>query len=158
MLWRTEKVEIAFERVYLFLILAFKLYQGQAKWVKEDVAHLRWTKWFCRLGNQEETFSSYRWQTNRQTDAGHEIKHDLAQKVTSNPSGLWQSCSISLMLLIMSCTEKKKHLRLFVKQNIEKSRLILSLISCKMSLNCTEMASSNDIINDEISFLAIPNT
>ena len=45
--------------------------------------------------------------TDRQTDTGHERNHDLAQKVTSNPSGLWQSCSISLMLLIMSCTEKK---------------------------------------------------
>ena len=33
------------------MILALKWYQEQAKWVKEDFAHLylRWTEWFCHL-------------------------------------------------------------------------------------------------------------
>ena len=46
-------------------------------------------------------------------------------------------------------------------QSIENSCKILSLMLCKISLNCTEMAYIYDImnsINDEISFLAIPIT
>ena len=56
--------------------------------------------------------------------------------------GLWQSWAILLMslrmsrILSMSCPV----------QNIENSHKILSLMSCKMSLNCTEMAKISNII------------
>ena len=46
-------------------------------------------------------------------------------------------------------------------QIIENSCKILSLMLCKISFNCTEMAYIYDIMNsidDEISFLAIPIT
>ena len=54
----------------------------------------------------------------------------------------------------------EKIIRLFVMQNIRTSREILSLmlISWEMSLNCTEMAYINNIvndINDKVSFLRI---
>ena len=42
-------------------------------------------------------------------------------------------------------------------KNIENSHEILSLMSCKMLLNCTEMAYINTI-HDRISFLAISIT
>ena len=61
----------------------------------------------------------------------------------------------------MSCVEKSWHLGLLVMQSIENSCKILSLMLCKISLNCTEMAYIYDImnsINDEISFLTIPIT
>ena len=46
----------------------------------------------------------------------------------------------------------------FVMKSIENSCEILSLMSCKMSLNCTEMGNINDIINninDEIALLEV---
>ena len=67
--------------------------------------------------------------------------------ITKKPSGLQKRCSMSL---IMSCTEKTGHLRLFTMQNIENSSKILSLVSlmwCKISLNGTEMAYIEDTIN-----------
>ena len=54
----------------------------------------------------------------------------------------------------------EKIIRIFVMQSIRTSREILSLmlISWEMSLNCTEMAYINNIvndINDKVSFLRI---
>ena len=51
--------------------------------------------------------------------------------------------------------KKARSLRLLV-QNIKNSGKILLLMSCKMLLNCTQVAYINDIINDELPFLVIP--
>ena len=64
--------------------------------------------------------------------------------IKKKPSGLQKRCS---MPLIMLC---KGHLRLFTVPNIENSSKILSLVllmSCKISLNGTEMAYIQDTIN-----------
>ena len=61
-----------------------------------------------------------------------------------------------LMLLIMTCVEKNMTFEAVFVENVENSHEIVLLMSCKMSLNCTEMAYTNDI-NNKISLPAIPS-
>ena len=52
--------------------------------------------------------------------------------------------------------EKSTKLYKILVQNIKNSGKILLLMLCKMSLKCIKVVYISDIINDELSFLAIP--